>query len=58
MSHNRLDRIIRGASVITGDGATFLENASIGIGEGRIVFVQPGDISFNPDEIDVIDAHG
>ncbi|WCJ66000.1 amidohydrolase family protein [Agrobacterium tumefaciens] len=58
MSHNRLDRIIRGASVITGDGATFHENASIGIGEGRIVFVQPGNISFNPDEIDVIDAHG
>lgn len=58
MSHNRLDRIIRGASVITGDGTTFHENASIGIGEGRIVFVQPGSISINLNEVDVIDAHG
>ncbi|MBB4403029.1 MULTISPECIES: amidohydrolase family protein [Rhizobium/Agrobacterium group] len=58
MSHNRLDRIIRGASVITGDGATFHGNASIGIGEGRIVFVQPGNVSVNVDEVEVIDAHG
>lgn len=58
MSHNRLDTIIRGASVITGDGATFLENACIGIGEGRIAFVQPGNMSVNVDEVDVIEAHG
>ena len=54
MSHNWLDTIIRGASVITGDGATFLENACIGIGEGRIAFVQPGNMSVNADEVDVM----
>lgn len=58
MSHDRLDRIICGASVVTGDGTTFHESASIGIGEGKIVFVQPESISVNPDEVDVIDAHG
>lgn len=58
MSHNRLDRIILGASVITGDGTTFHENASIGIGEGKIVFVQPGNISVDPVGVDVIDARG
>ena len=57
MRYDGLDTIIRGCSVITGDGSTFLECASIGVRAGKIEFVQPGHVPVSCDAVEVIEAN-
>lgn len=58
MIRDGLDTIIHGCSVITGDGTTFHERASIGVRAGEIAFIQSGDIPVCPGDVEIIDADG